>query len=247
MVNCNPETVSTDYDTSDRLYFEPLTVEDVLEICAAEQPEAVVVQLGGQTPLNLARRLEKNGAPIAGTSPDRIDEAEDRERFSALCRELGVAQPPPRRGRRPGGGRGGGGPHRAARAGAALLRAGRAGHEGGVFPRRSGRIHGGAAPGRPAVRPGRAVRPGADRPVPGIGGGSGRGRRLRRAGAAGRGDHGARGGGGGALRRFGLLHPARSPLGEVRPAHHRRQHRAPWPPSLGVQGADEHPVRGEGR
>ena len=94
MVNCNPETVSTDYDTSDRLYFEPLTVEDVLEICAAEQPEAVVVQLGGQTPLNLARRLEKNGAPIAGTSPDRIDEAEDRERFSALCRELGISQPP---------------------------------------------------------------------------------------------------------------------------------------------------------
>ena len=94
MVNCNPETVSTDYDTSDRLYFEPLTVEDVLEICDAEQPEAVVVQLGGQTPLNLARRLERNGAPIAGTSPDRIDEAEDRERFSALCRELGIFQPP---------------------------------------------------------------------------------------------------------------------------------------------------------
>ena len=94
MVNCNPETVSTDYDTSDRLYFEPLTVEDVLEICAAEQPEAVVVQLGGQTPLNLARRLESNGAPIAGTPPDRIDEAEDRERFSALCRELGISQPP---------------------------------------------------------------------------------------------------------------------------------------------------------
>ena len=94
MVNCNPETVSTDYDTSDRLYFEPLTVEDVLEICAAEQPEAVVVQLGGQTPLNLARRLESEGVPIAGTAPDRIDEAEDRERFSALCRRLGIAQPP---------------------------------------------------------------------------------------------------------------------------------------------------------
>ena len=94
MVNCNPETVSTDYDTSDRLYFEPLTVEDVLEICHAEDPAAVVVQLGGQTPLNLARRLERQGVPIAGTSPDRIDEAEDRERFSALCRKLGVIQPP---------------------------------------------------------------------------------------------------------------------------------------------------------
>ena len=94
MVNCNPETVSTDYDTSDRLYFEPLTVEDVLEICHAEQPAAVVVQLGGQTPLNLAKRLENQGVPIAGTPSDRIDEAEDRERFSALCRELGIAQPP---------------------------------------------------------------------------------------------------------------------------------------------------------
>ena len=94
MVNCNPETVSTDYDTSDRLYFEPLTVEDVLEICDAENPVAVVVQLGGQTPLNLARRLESQGVPIAGTPPDRIDEAEDRERFSAVCRELGIAQPP---------------------------------------------------------------------------------------------------------------------------------------------------------
>ena len=94
MVNCNPETVSTDYDTSDRLYFEPLTAEDVLEICAAEQPEAVLVQLGGQTPLSLARDLEAAGVPIAGTSPDSIDAAEDRERFSAVCRELGIAQPP---------------------------------------------------------------------------------------------------------------------------------------------------------
>jgi carbamoyl-phosphate synthase large subunit len=94
MVNCNPETVSTDYDTSDRLYFEPLTVEDVLEICAVEQPQAVIVQLGGQTPLNLARALEAAGVPIAGTSPDSIDIAEDRARFSNLCRELGIKQPP---------------------------------------------------------------------------------------------------------------------------------------------------------
>jgi len=93
IVNCNPETVSTDYDTSDRLYFEPLTVEDVLAIAEREQPEAVIVQLGGQTPLNLARALEDAGVPIAGTSPASIDMAEDRERFSELCRSLGLQQP----------------------------------------------------------------------------------------------------------------------------------------------------------
>ncbi len=94
MVNCNPETVSTDYDTSDRLYFEPLTVEDVLAVVRAEQPEAVIVQLGGQTPLNLARALEEAGVPIAGTSPASIDLAEDREQFSDVCRRLGIKQPP---------------------------------------------------------------------------------------------------------------------------------------------------------
>ncbi len=94
MVNCNPETVSTDYDTSDRLYFEPLTAEDVLEVARVEHPDAVVVQLGGQTPLKLARRLEAAGLTIAGTSPESIDIAEDRERFAELCRELGVRQPP---------------------------------------------------------------------------------------------------------------------------------------------------------
>ena len=93
MINCNPETVSTDYDTSDRLYFEPLTVEDVLAVIATEQPEAVIVQLGGQTPLRLARALTAAGVPIVGTSPDNIDVAEDRGRFSALCREIGVPQP----------------------------------------------------------------------------------------------------------------------------------------------------------
>ncbi len=94
MVNCNPETVSTDYDTSDRLYFEPLTVDDVLAIIEAEDPSAIIVQLGGQTPLSLAHDLEAAGVSIAGTLPDAIDIAEDRERFSALCRELDVAQPP---------------------------------------------------------------------------------------------------------------------------------------------------------
>ncbi len=96
MVNCNPETVSTDYDTSDRLYFEPLTLEDVLEIVHVEQPKGIIVQYGGQTPLKLARDLEKAGAPIIGTSPDSIDLAEDRERFQQMIEELGLKQPPNR-------------------------------------------------------------------------------------------------------------------------------------------------------
>ena len=96
MVNCNPETVSTDYDTSDRLYFEPVTLEDVLEIVAVERPEGVIVQYGGQTPLKLARALEANGVPIIGTSPESIDIAEDRERFQKLLHELKLRQPPNR-------------------------------------------------------------------------------------------------------------------------------------------------------
>ena len=94
MVNCNPETVSTDYDTSDRLYFEPLTLEDVLEIVAKEKPIGVIVQYGGQTPLKLALDLEANGVPIIGTSPDMIDAAEDRERFQKLLHALELRQPP---------------------------------------------------------------------------------------------------------------------------------------------------------
>ncbi len=94
MVNCNPETVSTDFDTSDRLYFEPLTLEDVLEIIELEQPKGVIVQYGGQTPLKLARALEAAGAPIIGTSPDSIDLAEDRERFQKLLERLDLKQPP---------------------------------------------------------------------------------------------------------------------------------------------------------
>jgi carbamoyl-phosphate synthase large subunit len=96
MVNCNPETVSTDYDTSDRLYFEPLTLEDVLEIVAIEKPFGVIVQFGGQTPLKLARDLEAFGVPIIGTSPDMIDAAEDRERFQKLIHDLKLKQPPNR-------------------------------------------------------------------------------------------------------------------------------------------------------
>ncbi len=101
MVNCNPETVSTDYDTSDRLYFEPVTLEDVLEIVHLEKPVGVIVQYGGQTPLKLARGLEKAGVPIIGTSPDAIDRAEDRERFQKMLQDLGLKQPPNRTARTP--------------------------------------------------------------------------------------------------------------------------------------------------
>jgi len=94
MVNCNPETVSTDYDISDRLYFEPVTLEDVLEIVRIEQPKGVIVQYGGQTPLKLCRALEAAGVPIIGTSADAIDRAEDRERFAAMVQQLALAQPP---------------------------------------------------------------------------------------------------------------------------------------------------------
>ncbi len=96
MINCNPETVSTDYDTSDRLYFEPLTLEDVLEIVHVEKPFGVIVQYGGQTPLKLARDLAQNGVPIIGTSPDMIDMAEDRERFQQMLHRLQLRQPPNR-------------------------------------------------------------------------------------------------------------------------------------------------------
>src|SRR5690606_23375681 len=94
MVNSNPETVSTDFDISDKLYFEPLTLEDVLEIVEREQPVGVIVQLGGQTPLKLAKPLAELGVRILGTSVDAIDRAEDRDRFAALCRKLGATVPP---------------------------------------------------------------------------------------------------------------------------------------------------------
>ena len=93
MVNCNPETVSTDYDTSDRLYFEPLTFEDVMNIVELEKPDGVIVQFGGQTPLNLAMRLHEAGVPIIGTTPESIDLAEDRKRFGKLLADLNIPQP----------------------------------------------------------------------------------------------------------------------------------------------------------
>src|SRR5207247_10514754 len=95
MINCNPETVSTDYDTSDRLYFEPLAFEDVMNILELEKPEGVVIQFGGQTPLRLALPLQRAGVKILGTSPDAIDLAEDRKRFSALLHEHRNPQPEP--------------------------------------------------------------------------------------------------------------------------------------------------------
>src|SRR6202034_1430491 len=94
MINCNPETVSTDYDTSDRLYFEPLTLEDVPAVCEVERPEGVIVQFGGQTPLRLADGLQAAGIPILGTTTDAIDLAEDRARFGPLLDELGYKAPP---------------------------------------------------------------------------------------------------------------------------------------------------------
>ena len=93
MVNCNPETVSTDYDISDRLYFEPVTLEDILNIVDIEQPEGVIVQYGGQTPLKLSLALQRAGVPIMGTSPEAIDKAEDRDQFQLLIRQLGLRQP----------------------------------------------------------------------------------------------------------------------------------------------------------
>ena len=93
MVNCNPETVSTDYDTSDKLYFEPLTVEDVLSIYEKEKPEGVIVQFGGQTPLNIAAELAAAGVKILGTTPETIDLAEDRDRFRQIMRKMGIPQP----------------------------------------------------------------------------------------------------------------------------------------------------------
>ena len=94
MVNSNPETVSTDYDTSDKLYFEPVTFEDVMNICDQERPEGVIIQFGGQTPLNLALSLHREGIPILGTPPEAIDMAEDRDRFQALLKRLSLKQPP---------------------------------------------------------------------------------------------------------------------------------------------------------
>ena len=128
MVNCNPETVSTDYDTSDRLYFEPLTLENVLNIADTEKPDGVIVQFGGQTPLTLALPLKRLGVPIIGTDPENIDLAEDRKLFGKLLDDLGIPLPRQRHRHQRGRGLRGGAAHRLPGAGAAQLRAGRARH-----------------------------------------------------------------------------------------------------------------------
>ena len=218
MVNCNPETVSTDYDTSDRLYFEPLTLENVLNICDTEKPDGVIVQFGGQTPLNLALPLKRLGVPIIGTDPDNIDLAEDRKLFGKLLDELAIPCPAngtatsveeacdvARAHRLPG-------------AGAAQLRAGR--------PRHGDRLRRGD--GAPVHARGRDLLAGparAGRPLPGRRHRSGRGRAGRRRRRADRRHHGAHRGGRRALRRQ-LLRAAAAIALRRDAAHHRGLHRA---------------------
>ena len=204
MVNCNPETVSTDYDTSDRLYFEPLTFEDVMEVLHVEQPLGVIVQYGGQTPLKLAKPLEAAGVPIIGTSPDSIDVAEDRERFQKLVDRLRAAPAAEPHGAHRGGGDQARPRGRFSAGGAAVLRARRARDGGGLLGGRPARVHddGGA---------GLARQPGAARPLPRPRDRGRRGRGLRRQGRLHRRNHGARRAGGRALGRFRLLAAAEQP------------------------------------
>ena len=198
MVNCNPETVSTDYDTSDRLYFEPLTLEDVLEIVHVEKPWGVIVQYGGQTPLKLARDLERNGVPIIGTTPDMIDMAEDRERFQQMLARLGLAQPPNRTARTEE---------------AALAAAAEIGYPLVVRPsyvlggRAMEIVHDPQDLDALHARGGQGEQrfAGAARPLPQRRDRGRRRRRLRRRGRGDRRDHGAHRAGGRALRRFGVL------------------------------------------
>ena len=159
MVNCNPETVSTDYDTTDKLYFEPLTLEDVLNICDLEKPEGLIVSFGGQTPLKLAKALEANGYKILGTTTEGIDLAEDRKRFGALLDELKIACPP--YGTAIGSGRRTGHrqPDRLSGACPSVVRAGRTCHGDLLFRRRHPGVHG---EGRERL----ARASGAGRPVP---------------------------------------------------------------------------------
>ena len=205
MVNCNPETVSTDFDTSDRLYFEPLTLEDVLEIIQKEKPEGVIVQFGGQTPLKLARALEAAGAPIIGTTPDSIDIAEDRERFQQLVKRLGLAPAGQCHRAQRGAGRRAGPRSGLSAGGATLLRARRAG-DGDCLQR------GGPAQLRQHRGESLQRQPGAARSVPGRGrrGRCGRGVRWNR--RADRRDHGARRAGRGPFGRFELLAAPDQPL-----------------------------------
>ena len=212
MVNCNPETVSTDYDTSDRLYFEPLTLEDVLEIIDKEKPIGVIVQYGGQTPLKLCRALEAAGAPIIGTTPDSIDIAEDRERFQQLVQKLGLKQPPNCTARTE--------EQAIAMARDGRLSAGRAPVLRARRPRDGSRVQR-RRPARYMTRCGQGVerQPGAARPLPRSRDRSRRRRDLRRRGRLHRRHHGAHRAGGRAFRRLGLLAAAEQPeRGNRRPS-----------------------------
>ena len=238
MVNCNPETVSTDYDTSDRLYFEPLTYEDVLNIVEKEKPEGVIVQFGGQTPLKLAVALEKAGVPIIGTSPDSIDRAEDRERFQVMLHKLGLRQPE-------------NGTARSFEEAEKIAE--RIGYPVVVRP---SYVLGGRAMeivydvddlrrymhDRGA---GLSRTPHPDRQVSGRRHRDRRGRPLRRSGSGYRRHHGAHRGGGDPFGRLGLLPPSLLHF----PGDHGgdQEADAAHGPGAGGQGADERPVRGQGR
>ena len=228
MVNSNPETVSTDYDTSDLLFFEPLTTEDVLNICDRVQPDGVIVQFGGQTPLNLARALSTAGVPIIGTSVDTIEDAEDREKFQQLLDRLGLQAAGQRHRPHHGPGPGRSGEDRLSGAGAAQLRAGRPGHGNLLRP----------GPAR-AVR-GRGVRrgpgaAGADRPVFGRRHRGGRRRhQRRRADDRGR-HHGAYRRGRHPLGRFGLRDSALQPAGPD-PGRNSRGHARAGPADAASKG-----------
>ena len=200
MVNCNPETVSTDYDTSDRLYFEPLTLEDVLAVIEMEQPEGVIVQFGGQTPLKLAQGLADAGVPLLGTPVESIHLAEDRPSFGGLLARLGLRGPAYATAGSPRGGAGGGRLGGLSASRAPQLRAGRAGHGDLLLARRSRRL-----PGARGWQ--RTGQPHLPRPLPGERDRGRRGRAVRRRGGADRRDHAARRGGRRALRGLGLRDP----------------------------------------
>jgi len=232
MVNCNPETVSTDYDTSDKLYFEPLTVEDVLSIYEKEKPFGVVVQFGGQTPLNLARELEAAGVRILGTTPDTIELAEDRDRFRRMMDQMNILMPES---------------GMASTFEEAREIASRIGYPVMVRP---SFVLGGR--GMEVVHDesmlreylAAAVDVTPQRPIRSLSGQCGRGRSRRPGGRNRR----LRTGGDGAYRgrrcafgRLGLCHPARHPARRP-PPHHRRHHPAPWPRTQGLR-RDECPVR----
>ncbi len=238
MVNSNPETVSTDYDTSDKLYFEPLTLEDVLNICDQEQPWGVIVQFGGQTPLNLARGLEQAGVPIIGTSPRSIEIAEDRKLFSAMLDKLGLLQTPSGTATNEAEAVAVAQTHRLSRARAAQLRARRAGHGDRLQGGRSAPLH----PQRRRGQPGAAHPRG---PLP-------RGRRggrcrlhLRRRDRRHRRDHGAHRAGRHPFRRQRLRHPRLLPqrAGKDRD---RPRHQGDGPRAQRAR-PDERAVRRQGR